>query len=130
MWWCSRLTRIAVVNDLQDRSSVVRDKDFSFNRWWLTCLLSAWSAATKDKQEAVADILQAVAPSLACGVHTCRCFVVTESTINRFSAHPRGVVLNALTFSFETFWARAGDTIYALTRGPIDRLTILFKVNK
>ena len=39
-------------------------------------------------------------------------------------------VLIARTFSFETFWAKAGDTSSALTRNPVDRLTILFKVNQ
>jgi len=37
----SRLTRIAVVHDLQDRSSVIRDQDFSFNRWWLKLPLAS-----------------------------------------------------------------------------------------
>ena len=36
--------------------------------------------------------------------------------------------LIARTFSFETFWAKAGDTISALTRHPTDKLTTLFKV--
>lgn len=39
-------------------------------------------------------------------------------------------VFSARTFSFETFWAKAGDTSSALTRNPVDRLTTLFKMNQ
>ena len=40
-------------------------------------------------------------------------------------------VFSARTFSFETFWAKAGDTSSsALTRNPVDRLTTLLKMNQ
>ena len=39
-------------------------------------------------------------------------------------------VFSARRFSFETFWAKAGDTSSALTRNPVDRLTTLFKMNQ
>ena len=69
-----------VVNNVDNRISIRRDNDFSYNCGWTSRLLPAWRPTIKNEQEAIACILQQL-PPLPCGVHTFRGSIV-KSTID------------------------------------------------